>query len=502
VVRVLWPAGILQAEVASNEKALAGVTSIRELDRKPSSCPYLYTWNGSRFEFVTDFLGGGEMGYWVAPGVRNTPDPDEYVRIDSRQLQPRHGRYELRVTNELEEALFLDRAQLVAVDHPDGTEVYPNEGMGEGAKPFGLYVTRNARPPAAAVDEHGHDVLDRLSRIDRSYPDDFALERVRGYAKLHSLAMTLPARDQNDRMVLLLTGWTDYAFSRDNVAASQQGLALKPPSLSAKDATGKWRMLIEDIGVPVGRPQTVPVDLTGVLPTGATEVRIDTTMRIYWDSVLVADGDQGSGFRVQGSGDQASGLRLQASGSSENSEMSRGSVRLSRLDPMTATLRWRGFSEEVSPDGREPFGYDYSLVTPESPWKLMPGRYTREGDVRELLTGVDDMFVVSRPGDEVALAFDATALPPLTRGWTRTFLLYADGFSKEMDPHSSSPDTLEPLPFHAMAHYPYAHPERYPDDEAHREYVKRYNTRTVLKAVPRIDGQEKLSPQNARNTQK
>ena len=42
--------------------------TVTELDRKPSSCPFLFTWNGTRFEFVTDFMGGGEMGDWVAPG--------------------------------------------------------------------------------------------------------------------------------------------------------------------------------------------------------------------------------------------------------------------------------------------------------------------------------------------------------------------------------------------------------------------------------------------------
>ncbi len=30
------------------------------------------------------------------------------------------ARYEIRVTNELEEALFADRLQLIAVDHPQG----------------------------------------------------------------------------------------------------------------------------------------------------------------------------------------------------------------------------------------------------------------------------------------------------------------------------------------------------------------------------------------------
>ncbi|MEJ7711842.1 MAG: hypothetical protein WKF84_18725 [Pyrinomonadaceae bacterium] len=73
-VRVLWPAGIIQAEteitpVGKPGEAVAASQSLNviEVDRKPSSCPFLYTWNGERFEFVTDFMGGGEMGAWLGP---------------------------------------------------------------------------------------------------------------------------------------------------------------------------------------------------------------------------------------------------------------------------------------------------------------------------------------------------------------------------------------------------------------------------------------------------
>src|SRR2546423_3579807 len=121
-VRVVWPAGIVQAETEfAAHPAIANLISLKitELDRKPSSCPYLYTWNGERFEFVTDFMGGGEMGYLEEPGRYNQPDPDEYVRIRSDQLKEKDGRYELRVTNELEESMFVDRLQLIAVAHPE-----------------------------------------------------------------------------------------------------------------------------------------------------------------------------------------------------------------------------------------------------------------------------------------------------------------------------------------------------------------------------------------------
>jgi tetratricopeptide (TPR) repeat protein len=463
VVRVLWPAGILQAEVpqAPSETAL----TVHELDRKPSSCPYLYTWNGERFEFVTDFLGGGELGYFLAPGVRNRPDPDEYVRIDGRQLKERDGRYELRVTNELEETLFLDRTQLVVVTHPETEEVYPHEGMRAAPPPFTLHTTRDASPPLAAVDDHGHDVLDRVARLDRRYPDDFTLEPIRGYAELHHLALTLPEAPAGRRL-LLLTGWTDYAFSSDNFAAHQRGLKLEPPSLEVRDEHGRWRTAIADLGIPVGRPQTVTVDLSEAVPRATREVRIRTTMRVYWDQIRVDVSD------------------------------GRAAREVTRLEPASADLQWRGFSAESTPD--EPYRYDYARVSPFSPWKVMPGRYTREGDVRPLLTAADDRFVVARPGDDIALSFDARALPPLRPGWTRTFLFYADGFSKEMNLHSSSPDVVVPLPFHGMPDYPYAPPYSYPQTDAHREYLNRYNTRIVKRTLPPLIGDSHLFSQTVK----
>jgi hypothetical protein len=162
-------------------------------------------------------------------------------------------------------------------------------------------------------------------------------------------------------------------------------------------------------------------------------------------------------------------------------------VQMAQLDPTSASLRWRGFSAEVTSDGREPFGYNYNRVSFTSPWKVMPGRYTREGDVRELLLKSDDMFVISRPGDEISLSFDARKLRALPAGWSRTFLLYSDGFSKEMDINSASPDQVTPLPFHGMSKYPYPETEAYPMTAVRRAYIDRYNTRLVTAEIPSID---------------
>jgi hypothetical protein len=232
---------------------------------------------------------------------------------------------------------------------------------------------------------------------------------------------------------------------------------LKPPSLQVKDGAGNWQTVIEEIGIPVGRPQTVTVDLTGKFLSESREVRIVTNMRIYWDQILVSESNADA------------------------------AVQTVKLDPIHADLHWRGYSAEVTPDGREPFGYDHERVSSLSPWKVMTGRYTREGDVRDLLRQTDDMFAICRTGDEIKLSFAAAELPQLPKGWTRTFLLYSNGFSKEMDINSASPDQVGPLPFQGMSRFPYRWPERYPLTETHRKYIEKYNTRLVSSPVLSIE---------------
>ena len=117
----------------------------------------------------------------------------------------------------------------------------------------------------------------------------------------------------------------------------------------------------------------------------------------------------------------------------------------------------------------------------------MLGRYTREGDVLPLVTRSDDMFVITKPGDELALSFDAAAADPLPQRAARTFLLFADGYSKEMDINSASPDQVLPLPFHGMTGYPYPATEAYPMTPKRRAYLERYNTRVVTSTVPPIE---------------
>lgn len=456
-VRIIWPSGVIQAEVdlTGTGGASAGKPfAVEELDRKPSSCPYLYAWNGERFEFVTDFLGGGEMGNWKDSSSYHFPDSDEFVRIPPGLLKTKDGQYHLRVTNELEEVLFLDHLKLVAVDHPIGTEVYPNEGLGiPTAGKNIVYTTTGERSPLSATDSRGGNVLGKVMELDRVFYDSFESTSVRGYANPHTLTMRLDdRRNYRGRTLLLLTGWTDYAFSSDNLAASQGGRLLFLPKLQVKDANGNWRTVIDSIGISVGRPQTVVVDLTGKFLSDSREVRIVTNVKTYWDKIAVDTSEQQEVFK-------------------------------SEAIQVKADLQERGFSEERLFGGMiVPM---YGKVLDDARWKYFSGRFTRTGNVRPLLNQVDDVFVISKTGDELVLTFNALPEPGL--GKKRTFLLYADGYSKEMDINSGSPDAVLPLPFKGMTTYPYGKDELYPMTEERLRIYEEYTTRVNSRQLSRIE---------------
>ena len=124
------------------------------------------------------------------------------------------------------------------------------------------------------------------------------------------------------------------------------------------------------------------------------------------------------------------------------------------LHPVVADLRALGYPREFSPDGANPTVYDYHRLDLGVPFKNMMGQFTDHGDVRQLLRKVDDQFVILARGEEVALEFDASSLPQLPEGWSRTLILHSDGYCKDMDLYTAFPDTVEPLPYHGMTNYP------------------------------------------------
>ncbi len=445
IVRLLWPTGVLQDEIEISGRA---ARSVHEIDRKGSSCPILFVWNGSRYEFVTDAIGPGIVGHWVAPGERNVPDPTEYLKVDGAQVRLRQGRLSFRLIEPMEEVVYLDEVRLLAVDHPADVQVYPNEYFASSPPfpTFKVIVTRDARPPKGAWDDRGRDVLALLRDRDRRYVTDFPLAPFKGFAELHGLELDLGEWNPAAPLRLLLHGLTDYFTATSVYAAYQAGVQPIAPYVEALDAAGRWVRVVDDMGFPAGLARTMVADLTGRLPAGTRRIRIMTNLKIYWDQILVDTTPEGT------------------------------PLRLATIPLAEAALRFRGYPRALEGNPPADLVYVYEDVSRTGPYARHAGNYTRYGDVRALLTKSDDRFVILGSGDELALEFDPSALPALPPRWKRDYFFYADGFSKDMDFYAAYGDTVSPLPFHAMHHYPYAPPEDYPAEEPHLRYRLDYNT--------------------------
>ncbi|HSY99435.1 MAG TPA: FG-GAP-like repeat-containing protein [Terriglobales bacterium] len=444
VVRMLWPTGVLQDEV---EVAGDREQTFMEIDRRGSSCPTLFVWDGERYKLVGDMLGAGVVGHWVGPGQRDIPRPTEYIKIDRNAIREKDGKLSFRFMEPLEEAVYLDHVKLVAVDHPADLDVYPNEYFASNPPypPFKVVVSRAARPPAAAQDEHGHNVLPDL--LAHRYFGDFGLTQFSGFAKLHTLELDLGEPYAGGPLWLLLHGEVEYYSANSMYAASQSGVESISPYVDALDAKGKWIRVIDDMGFPAGGPRTMTADLTGKLPSGTQRIRISTNLQIYWNSILI---DR----------------------TSQNQDVRLTAVPLARAD-----LGFHGFPLKIegTPPGNVMYIYEKTSAT--GPYTRPAGAYTRYGDVLPLLASRDDRLVVFGSGDEVALDFDPSKLPALAGGWSRDYFFVANGYEKDMDFYAYDFTRVDPLPFRDMSGYPYPADQSFPLDDAHLNYLLEYNTR-------------------------
>ena len=449
-LRVFWPDGVFQGET---EIAGDRLFQVSEVQKHHDSCAHLFAWNGSRFELVCDFGGMGGLGYLTGPGKYNTPDPIEYVRIP--QLAPRGRDYVLQVLEPLEEVTYLDEVKLIAVDHPAGMEVYPNEMMAVNTpRPsFEVLCIKNAIEPVHAVDNRGVDVTEAIRRTDRQYAGATELDpRFKGFAKEHFVELDFGDRlvkgFRDSRLFLFLQGSVEYETSTSSFAAAQAGLRLKAPSIFVERG-GRWVELLHEAGYPAGILHTMTLDVTGKILPGDRKIRIASNMELYWDRIFLAEHHPG-----------------------EKLSFTESPVR-------SADLHFFGYPREYSPDGRKPNLFDYDNIDRSAGWNLFPGDYTRYGEVGELLKEADDCYVIMAHGDEVTLRFPVEAFGPIPPGCRRTFLLKTDSYCKDIDSHTAFPGTVAPLPFHAMSGFPYGAQERYPETAKTKQYRERYNTRKI-----------------------
>ncbi len=447
VVRMLWPTGVPQDEI---DVAAGKSMAITELDRRGSSCPVLFAWDGKQYQFISDVIGAAVVGHWVSPTATNQADPDEWIKVDGSKLQARNGYFSLRFGEPMEEINFVDQLRLVAVDHPEGTEVYPDERfLSEPPFASGAAVLASAEAHllAGAWDSQGRDVLALLAKRDHRYVRGFTNLNYAGYANMHTLTLDLGDWSPRNPLRLFMHGYIEYFSASSMYAAWQAGILPEAPSVEAQMPDGSWKKIIEDMGFPAGLPRTIVVDLTGKLPSGLRRIRLKTNLQIYWDQVLV-----------------------------DNSPQDKKSVRQFELPLADAHLAFRGYPQQIEGATPGDLTYRYDRISATGPFQWQRGNYTLYGRVTPLLKEPDNQYVIFGSGEEIDAEF-SDRLPPLPAHWKRDYFFYANGFVKDMDFYEASPFTVAQMPFHQMGRYPYPAGEHYPDDTRSLAYRLEWNDR-------------------------
>jgi tetratricopeptide (TPR) repeat protein len=419
------------------------------------SCPFLFTWNGSRYEFITDFMWSSPLG---VPGSDVGQDnfalqTRDWTRIRGDQLVPKDGMYEIRTLANLWETHFYDQLSLEVVDHPADTELFVDEKASLTPAQLAFHLVDKPHPIARAWDHHGEDVTSIVSAIDGVYLDHARRGQFAGITEDHWVEIDLGDDVPKDGPVYLIAhGWVLPVGSSTYFALSQ-GRHEEPrePVLEVPDGKGGWKVARDNIGYPAGKNKTILIRLDDIDGPGVPRrFRIRTNMEIYWDAF----------FYARGRDEAPKKQRL--------------------LSPEYADLHFHGVVELTQANANTPElpAYDRPPYAGQ-PWRNLIGYHTRYGEVRELLEKSDDRYVIATAGDEMTLRFAVPPGPP--PGWKRDFIWKCDGWTKDGDLNTRFGKTVLPLPAHDLKSYDKA-PGRLQDDPVYCRHPKDwelYHTRFV-----------------------
>ncbi len=414
-VELFWSDGVYQTELDLE----AGEHRLAETQRQLSSCPVLFTWDGSEYRFISDILGVGGIGFAVAPGEYGTPRPWENYLLPDGALIATGGHYKLKITEPMEEVAYLDEVQLVAIDLPDGVGLGLDERMATGdpevtGRPFFI---ESLVLPQSAGDLAGSDVTEELHSLDRiaapTGPLDHRFLGLVADRQEITLSFSSPVDDAERTVYLLMGGWVEYGYSQTSFAAWQAGRSMRSPTLEVRGSDGQWQVLLKEFGYPAGMPRLAAVPLPK-LPLGTRELRLHTNQEIYFDYLALAYARKNSAPLEQ-------------------------PLKLTR-----ARLAKTGFAQRSDGPQRLP-SYEYRHRASFWDARYMTGLYTRLGPVEELVQEHDDAVVTIGAGEELHLEFSAALSAPKA-GYTRRFILKSRGWAKDMDLYTRDGETVGPMP--------------------------------------------------------
>jgi hypothetical protein len=423
-----------------------------------SSCPSLFLWNGTDYVYVSEVSNHGWLGYlnyisddpeWPIVYYRN--NPWDYIPLDSSQLAATNGYFNLSLIQRWNEIFYLDQASLVVVDHPADVNVYSTmeEQYLDPNYMGNIYtVSKNPLTPISAVNDKGEDVLSQISKMDGVFTNGTNGIQSPTWDNITWSRITVDFGDLSNAsqiklVVKAIVDWgsgDDYTIWLDKFFAQTvpNGTEVTPPPyMEVKAADGSWIRVPQSRDFPLppdGLARTYVVDLTGLFPEGTTDyqLRISNFWNVTFDYIGVDTTPQ----------------------------------------------------QNITIQVVNPQGYLYQANLPGS--LAATGNFTEYGNVTELLLHPDDMFAMGRQGDAVSLQFYVDNLPAPAPGMVRDYFLNVSCWFKDITGNwgFGFDFTADPLPFQNMTGFPYPPNESYPNDIAHQNYLKQWNTRVILPVSP------------------
>ena len=419
-----------------------------------ASCPSLYVWNGEGYSYITEISNAGWLGYidHITPEgtvVFGGGNPWDYIILDKNLLATRDGSFEMALFQQWDELFYVDAAYLLAVDHPTGTDVYTTMSnyLNKGLNDY-VYTVNNTGllAPIQATNEKGENVLPYILEIDKVFTpgSNGLVSPAWNNITLNQLTLNLGDLSYAEHIKLVINGMVDwgnpdpyYTWIEGFKVASSQGLisnnteVYPAPYMEVMDSNGNWITIPQDRQMPMPadfNARSFVVDLTGLFPSNVREyqIRITNFFNVTFDYIGIDISEQQN-------------------------------ISVHKILPIAnLTQIW----ETQSPS---------------------TGRFTRYGDVTELLDTADDMYVIGRQGDQIDLKFAVSNLEEPEEGMERDyFFIVACWFKDPPGGWGYGFDfTVDPLPFITMSGFPYPATESYPYDEAHLTYIQQYNTRII-----------------------
>ena len=405
-LEIIWPDGVFQTEL----RLRSGVHPITEIQRQISSCPLVFTRteSGDSFEFLTDVLGVGGMGYLLAPGVTAPPRPHEAILLPDAPV-------ELRLAEPMEEACYLDRLSVVSIDVPEQYELILDERLAtsEPEATSRALLVEGIIEVDRAINDRGDDMTKAVQGHDLMAADPGAIDtRFIGLLEREHLLELHFDQSIDEANILLVEGWVEYPYSQTSFAAWQAGRSYTSPTLEARDADGNWIVVAKEFGYPAGMPRAMALPLPA-LPPDCRELRIRTNQEVYWDRIRLAR------------------------------QLDRA-LESSRLPIEAAEVAWCGFPRRTTGTQRQPH-YNYQQRDQYGDMRHQSGFYTDFGPCEPLVNSLDDACAIIGPGEELRIRFQKPTSAPAP-GMRRYWVLELDGWCKDMDLFTVQGEQLEPLP--------------------------------------------------------